>query len=277
MSSLIKKPHEQISSNYGKCCKKFLNKGAHGCIHLYKNTNGEMCIFKELKQEKNESKKHFIKRIASEFCISSVLEHPHIVKTLDLIKDSHNHWCEVMEYCENGDLYQYMQTHKMNQSEICNYFRQLTQGVLYLHENGIAHKDLKPENLVLDSNCNLKITDFGEAEVFKTPFEKDIHLSHIVSGTYPYMAPEEFIHIDFDARAVDIWACGIILLVLFSKRFFWTRAITSDPGYCNFLKNKQKCFTNVPFRDFIISILDPDPNKRMNIHELCDNIEKNFN
>ncbi len=63
---------------------------------------------------------------------------------------------------------------------------------------------------MLDESCRvLKITDFGEAEVFKTQFEQKCRNATGIHGTDPYIAPEEFEdHASYDSRKVDVWACG---------------------------------------------------------------------
>lgn len=88
-------------------------------------------------------------------------------------------------------------------------------GVQYLHSMGVAHRDLKPENLLLDASRKvLKISDFGVSEVFRTPFASMSQKCHGCAGSGPYIAPEEFKDVDYDAELIDVWAIGIILFVL---------------------------------------------------------------
>ncbi|KAJ1499516.1 serine/threonine-protein kinase HAL4/sat4, partial [Coelomomyces lativittatus] len=156
------------------------------------------------RRRKHESEKEYIKKLTSEFCISSSLHHINVVETLDLIQDENQHWCEVMEYCPGGDLYSAIKAGKMSTDEINCCFKQLIFGVHYLHENGVAHRDLKPENLLLDSKGRLKITDFGVSEVFKMCWESEAHLSKGICGSEPYIAPEEFNQQEYDAQKVDV-------------------------------------------------------------------------
>lgn len=67
------------------------------------------------------------------------------------------------------------------------------------------------ENLLLDESCRiLKITDFGVSSVFKTPFSNVRDKLKGVTGSGPYIAPEEFVQKEYDSEMVDIWSIGII-------------------------------------------------------------------
>ena len=102
--------------------------------------------------------------------------------------------------------------------------------------------------MILDSLCHLKITDFGEAEVFQSPYENAPHKSKKCCGSEPYMAPEEFKKEEFDPRLVDIFACGIIYLVLVNKRLPWKIATLDDPVFKEFSKRPilSQCLSTLP-------------------------------
>lgn len=99
------------------------------------------------------------------------------------MQDENKHWCEIMEYCPHGDLYEAIKAGTMQQFEIDCYFRQLISGVEYLHSVGVAHRDLKPENLLINPDALLKITDFGVSDVFQIAWEKRPHYSRGVCGS----------------------------------------------------------------------------------------------
>lgn len=101
-----------------------------------------------------------MRKLTSEFCISSTLHHVNVVETVDLIQDEAGHWCEVMEFCPGGDLYAAIKKGGMSESEVDCCFKQMLRGVAYLHGQGVAHRDLKPENMFFDSSGHLKVRLF---------------------------------------------------------------------------------------------------------------------
>lgn len=84
-------------------------------------------------------------------------------------------------------------------------------GVSHLHALGIVHRDLKLENLLLDSNRNLIITDFGFANRFNA---KENDLLSTSCGSACYAAPELVINDCYAAEGADIWSCGVILYAM---------------------------------------------------------------
>lgn len=116
-----------------------------------------------------------MKKVTAEFCIGSTLHHPNIIETLDIIQQD-SQFYEIMEYAPN-ELFSIVMSGMMSRQEIACCWRQLLQGVDYLHSMGIAHRDLKLDNVVLDHMGMLKIIDFGCSTVYKYPFENAITMT----------------------------------------------------------------------------------------------------
>jgi protein-serine/threonine kinase len=171
-ASLLKK--------YGVCDKAAIGKGATAVVRLaHKWDRREeklyavkvsgflserilLILVQEFrKRRKNETEKDYVKKLTSEFCISSTLHHPNVVETVDLVQDEGHHWCEVMEYCPGGDLYAAIKKGGMSSGEVECTFKQILHGIQYLHSMGVAHRDIKPENLLLDGRGHVKVSTWN--------------------------------------------------------------------------------------------------------------------
>ena len=216
-----------LVQKYGKC-QEIVGRGAFGIVRISHKTDPkdskaeQLYAVKEFRRRPQESPKKYQKRLTSEFCISSSLRHPNVIHTLDLLQDAKGDYCEVMEFCAGGDLYTLvLAAGKLEVQEADCYFKQLMCGVEYLHEMGVAHRDLKPENLLLTTYGSLKITDFGNGECFRMAWEKEAHMTAGLCGSAPYIAPEEYTDKEFDPRAVDVWATGVIYMAMRTGRHLW--------------------------------------------------------
>ncbi|KAK6839506.1 hypothetical protein PG990_011128 [Apiospora arundinis] len=225
---------------------KHLGKGATSKVTLMarKGTPGELYAVKEFRSKRNaESEKDYEKKIKSEFSIAKSLHHPNIVETVRLCTD-HGRWNHVMEYCSEGDLFslvskKYLQEEGREVDRHC-LFKQLCQGVFYLHSNGIAHRDIKLENLLISKDSKLKITDFGVSEVFSgihpglreaggqcgQGMNGDIRLCKPgICGSLPYIAPEVLSkQRDYDPRPLDVWSSAIVMIYLIFGANIWEKA-----------------------------------------------------
>lgn len=232
-----------LTEKYGKC-HEIVGRGAFGIVRIsHKKVDNVEKLFavKEFRRRPEETEKKYSKRLTAEFCISSSLRHPNVIHTLDLLKDAKGDYCEVMEFCSGGDLYTLvLAAGKLEVQEADCYFKQMMRGVEYMHEMGVAHRDMKPENLLLTTHGALKITDFGNGECFRMAWENDAHMVSGLCGSAPYIAPEEYIDREFDARAVDVWACGVIYMAMRTGRHLWRVAKKDeDEFYERYLEGRR--------------------------------------
>lgn len=272
-----------LVDKYGKC-QEIVGRGAFGIVRISHKVDPkdhkveQLYAVKEFRRRPQETTKKYQKRLTSEFCISSSLRHPNVIHTLDLLQDAKGDYCEVMEYCAGGDLYTLvLAAGKLEVAEADCFFKQLMRGVEYMHEMGVAHRDLKPENLLLTTRGALKITDFGNGECFRMAWEKEAHMTAGLCGSAPYIAPEEYTDREFDPRAVDVWATGVIYMAMRTGRHLWRLAQKSeDEFYQRYLEGRKHEDGYAPIetlhrarcRNVIYSILDPNPTRRINASQV---------
>lgn len=165
-----------LQSKYGKF-GKMLGSGAGGSVRLMKRSaDGTVFAVKQFRERHAyESEREYNKKVTAEFCIGSTLHHGNIIETIDIIHEK-GKWYEVMEYAPY-DLFATVMTGKMGRDEVTCSTLQILSGVLYLHSMGLAHRDLKLDNVVINEHGIMKLIDFGSAVVFRYPFENDIVLA----------------------------------------------------------------------------------------------------
>lgn len=292
-----------LTQKYGICEKTAIGKGATAVVrlaHKWDRSTEKLYAVKEFrKRRKNETEKEYVKKLTSEFCISSTLHHINVVETVDLVQNEEKHWCEVMEYCPGGDLYTAIKKGDMSTEQMNIFFKQIITGVAYLHSMGVAHRDIKPENLLLDNQGHVKITDFGVSDVFRMCWEKQTHMSKGLCGSEPYIAPEQFEQkgkpfppaniphrtrtltrslcgTEYDARLVDVWACAVVFYCMQAQELPWRVAKPTDPSFQSYIHHYPNSPAPPPLgnlhpkdcRTVIKKMLDPNPKTRIGMDQV---------
>ncbi|KAM0716877.1 hypothetical protein Q7P37_006729 [Cladosporium fusiforme] len=219
-----------LASKYGKF-GKILGSGAGGSVRLMKRTgDGTTFAVKQFRdRHAYESEREYNKKVTAEFCIGSTLHHGNVIETIDIVHEK-GKWYEVMEYAP-FDLFATVMTGKMTRDEITCATLQIISGVCYLHQMGLAHRDLKLDNVVINEHGIMKLIDFGSAVVFRYPFENEVVLATGVVGSDPYLAPEVYDNQRYDPRPADIWSIAIIFCCMTLRRFPWKAPRISDNSY----------------------------------------------
>lgn len=169
-------------------------------------------------------------------------DHPNIIKLLHAFETEH-HTYLVLEFCENGDLYEAIRVgHGPGRTEhVRQCMLQLVDALEHMHINGVYHRDVKPENIMLGRDGAIKLGDFGLATM-------DPWSTEAAVGSDRYMAPEQYdpAHVGYSPAKADIWAIGICLLnVLFSRNPFATPSF-DDPLFVDFANDRQTLFDVFP-------------------------------
>lgn len=240
--------HDGLSKKYGKWGKR-LGSGAGGSVRVIRRSKDHATFaVKEFRERRpDETEKEYIKKVTAEFCIGSALHHINIIKTIDIVTDNGNYY-EVMEYAP-VELFGVVASGKMTRLEIYCAWRQIVDGVDYLHSLGLAHRDLKIDNCVMTMENIVKIIDFGTATVFKA-LGKSKLLANGIVGSDPYLAPEILSSQTYDPRLADIWSLAIIFLCMMLLRFPWKIADpNADPNFRTFVEIHPELRCNITQND----------------------------
>lgn len=175
----------------------------------------------------------------------------------------------VMELCNSGDLLKWIVDGRFDNNilEIQRVFGEICDAVSYLHKHGIAHGDLKPENIIIGSNDHIKLIDFGysHTELMAGDQEK--------SGTLYYAAPELFKQGSFNTHMADIWALGVLMFAMETSLFPYNE----DENIVDQILEGQILYVedmNPQVRTFIHRLIRVNPIDRPDIDEVIEELQK---
>lgn len=250
---LLPAPGPQRRQDYSKSRRKdvqfgdymlgqTLGEGEFGKVKLgWKKDGSSQVAIKLIRRETVASNPTRLPKIYREISILRDLAHPNIVRLHEMV-ETERHIGIILEYASGGELFDYILNHRyLKDPAARRLFAQLVSGVGYLHKKGIVHRDLKLENLLLDKNCNIIITDFGFANTFDPKDELSDEIEYNLGnkefvrkfkldrldargmrrgdlmqtscGSPCYAAPELVVSDSlYTGRKVDVWSCGVILV-----------------------------------------------------------------
>lgn len=189
--------------------------GVGASAKVYHATNietGKSVAVKVISKKKLINNGEFAANIEREISILRRLHHPNIIDLFEVLASKTKIYF-VVEFAEAGELFEEVaKKEKLTEDHARRYFRQLISAVKHCHSRGVFHRDLKLDNLLLDENDNLKVTDFGLSAV-KNQIRPD-GLLHTVCGTPSYVAPEILAKKGYEGAKADVWSCGVVLFTV---------------------------------------------------------------
>lgn len=249
----LKSSHPRKETKFGEyILGQTLGEGEFGKVKMgWKKEGGVQVAIKLIRRESLGNNPNRLPKIYREISILRGLQHPNIVRLHEMV-ETERHIGIILEYASGGELFDYILNHRyLKDNAARRLFAQLVSGVGYLHKKGIVHRDLKLENLLLDRNRNIIITDFGFANTFNPEdelgdeIETNLNNKDFVSrkgleqlqpggyrrgdlmqtscGSPCYAAPELVVSDSlYTGRKVDVWSCGVILVSFIDGTRYWS-------------------------------------------------------
>ncbi|NWH70699.1 NUAK2 kinase, partial [Piaya cayana] len=204
----VKRHHHKHNLKHRYEFLETLGKGTYGKVKKARERSGRLVAIKSIRKDKIKDEQDLV-HIRREIEIMSSLNHPHIIAVHEVFENS-SKIVIVMEYASKGDLYDYIsERQRLTEQEARHFFRQVVSAIYYCHKNGIVHRDLKLENILLDANGNIKIADFGLSNVYQHD-----KLLQTYCGSPLYASPEIINGRPYKGPEVDSWSLGVLLYIL---------------------------------------------------------------
>ncbi|KAI9462319.1 kinase [Lactarius psammicola] len=219
---------------------RFIGAGAFGSVYSAVNLDsGSLMAVKEIKFQELAGSPSLYQQIRDELRVMEMLRHPNVVEYYGI--EVHRDKVYIFEeYCQGGSLAALLELGRIEDEHIIQvYTMQMLEGLAYLHSKGIVHRDIKPDNILLDHLGVIKFVDFGAAKILarnhrsmlrsRRPTEGafggglGVGMSSSLTGTPMYMSPE-VIKNDTSGRhgAMDIWSMGCVVLEFATGKKPWS-------------------------------------------------------
>jgi len=223
--------------------------------------SGEQFAVKVMDKEHLIAMKVF-EQVKEEIKIMSTLSHKNIIALHEVIETDDRFYL-ILELSQGGDLFdRIVASSKLDEPTARKYFRELVAAIHHCHEHHVAHMDVKLENILLDLDDSLKLTDFGLSS-----FQEPGQLLVKAVGTPTYVAPEVISHETFDGLKADLWSCGVVLYAMLAGRF----PFGDSQGNKAIMRRVERGVFHMPThisesaKDLISQLLTVDPANRISL------------
>lgn len=249
---------------------KKVGKGTFGTVHLGKQVlTGATVAIKVIERKNIEKDENIRHKIESELTILKKVSSSNCSRVVSFLEvfETKNYCFIVTEYATRGDLLTLIKRNELKGEKcIKPLFRDIIIGVSQLHQSSMVHRDLKPDNILIEENGRIKIGDVGLA----CQLSQGEKISDIC-GTPVYQAPETFGDKPYDGFSSDIWSLGIILYQMMYGKVPLVADNVEEMGRIIQTRNIQipsQPETSAAFKDLLNKLLLKDPTRRINLEEV---------
>jgi hypothetical protein len=201
--------------------KQLLGSGGMASVYVATHLTTEMDVALKVMSDELRADEHASRRFLEEARAVSRIRHPGIVRVFDADRDATGLWM-AMELLEGESLGARLQSTPLTVEEVANWFEQLLDVLAHVHEAGVVHRDLKPDNIFLErlpsGRTQVRLLDFGIAKLKDSRLGTHATRTGYPLGTLPYLSPEQAMESkNVDARS-DLYSVGVILYECLSGR-----------------------------------------------------------
>ena len=252
----------------------YLGKGQYGSVYKRKSKiDNNYYAIKQLDKNSNN-----VVNFKRETEILKTINHHNIVKFYGIFEENNKYYL-IFEFAENGSLKNCIEKYKsrfnnpkeikpLKENFVIKLFKDILNGLNYLHNNNIIHRDIKPDNILLDNNNNAKITDFGISAFYKNynPYDQNdiLFMKNSIVGHKDFISPEIIRGQNYDFKC-DIFSLGLTIFYLMSFSLPFDSIIKSSIKVeRHFNGNTINQIYNINLRNLVNRMLDVNPDNRPN-------------
>ena len=242
-----------------------VGKGGYSFVHLveHKRTKKKYALKCAARFKKGKDRSE---RTYTEIKVLQKIKHENIINLKGWFEDKDTIYL-VLDYIPGKDCAKYFKHKLPSKSQLKNIMTQIIEAMLYLHSKGIVHRDMKLENVLIDNELNIKITDFGLCGIKENQY--DMFTQSL--GTPRFTAPELIKGGGYN-DSVDIWGIGIIFFMLIIGEYPFDGS-TKESIFAR-IKDKRLHFSKYKLEknesNLLRSLLQKDPEKRIEIEDILD-------
>lgn len=241
-----------------------LGRGAFGKVNLGVHiATGRVVAIKSFKLNDAEIAS-IRRRLHLETQLMKTLNHPNVLKMYETF-ETDKHLMIALEYISGGDLLSFLRKRIKVSEQIAKFiFKQLMEGLKYMHSQGIIHRDVKLDNILIDTDSTIKLCDLGVSKLIRPG---EIMMEQC--GTPAYIAPEIIQGENYSGFGADLWSSGVVLYSLLSGTM---------PFKANNMNDLQNLIVSANYselkdiskdaNELICSLLEIDPKKRLTAEQV---------
>ena len=257
---------------------KVLGKGAYSKVYEAVRVKDNKKFAIKIIQQRKTSDNYRNKLWPQELQVMKEITHPGIIRTKEIIElRGEDIIICVLEFAENGILSSKLSSGALTESEAKKIMVQVFMALDFMHSKGVAHRDLKLENILLDKNNNPKIADFSYSIFCEIEEGGRVKLSTTFCGTPCYFSPEILMNKPYNPLAADVWSIAVCLYIVTNNKLpfefgehdsshemMLEQQITKKWDFSDRYKNRL----SPELQDLLRRMLEPDAKKRLTMKKV---------